>query len=135
MKNQITATFQAINVPRAQTHPLPRRTPITSRTPNSDIGDQPCGATKMSDLPETYAIYRMIQVIRLTGLSRSSIYRLESLSMFPARVKLSASASGWRSEDVHCWIANRPLAVKQGRKMKVLPPSSPALQPGRSNHD
>ena len=65
----------------------------------------------MPDLPLTYAIYRMTQVTRLTGLSRSSIYRLEALGLFPARVKLSSSASGWRSKDVHGWISDRPLVA------------------------
>jgi prophage regulatory protein len=58
-----------------------------------------------------YEIYRMGRVTQLTGLSRSSIYRLEALGLFPARIKLSSSASGWRSKDVHCWISSRPLAA------------------------
>ncbi|SCY62527.1 transcriptional regulator, AlpA family [Nitrosospira sp. Nl5] len=60
----------------------------------------------------TYEIYRMGAVTRLTGLSRSSIYRLEAANLFPARIKLSASASGWHSKDVHEWISDRPLAAK-----------------------
>ncbi len=59
-------------------------------------------------------ILRLPEVMRLTGLSRSSVYRLESLSQFPARVKLSESASGWRAEEVQQWIANRPRAVQGG---------------------
>jgi len=56
------------------------------------------------------SILRMQDVTRLTGLSRSSVYRLESLGQFPARVKLSESASGWRAEQVQEWISSRPLA-------------------------
>jgi prophage regulatory protein len=58
-------------------------------------------------------IYRMSKVIRLTGLSRSSIYRLEALGHFPRRVKLSASASGWRSNEIQAWIASRPRSIAQ----------------------
>lgn len=64
------------------------------------------------EITPLYEIYRMSKVIRVTGLSRSSIYRLESKRLFPARLKLSSSASGWRSNDVHEWIANLPLATE-----------------------
>lgn len=57
-------------------------------------------------------ILRLPEVMRLTGLSRSSIYRLESIGKFPARVKLSESASGWRAEEVQDFIANLPRAVQ-----------------------
>jgi prophage regulatory protein len=74
----------------------------------------------MKNKPEvtpTYEIYRMGSVIKLTGLSRSSIYRLEALGLFPSRVKLSVSASGWRSAEIHSWIADRPLAaIAKGAK-------------------
>lgn len=59
------------------------------------------------------SILRLPEVIQITGLSRSSIYRLESLGQFPSRVKLSESASGWRSEQVQEWIDSRPLASKK----------------------
>jgi prophage regulatory protein len=64
-----------------------------------------------TEITPMYEIYRMATVTRITGLSRSSIYRLEALGLFPARVKLSSSASGWRSKDVHSWISSRPLAA------------------------
>lgn len=57
------------------------------------------------------SILRLPEVIRLTGLSKSSIYRLESISKFPARVRLSDAACGWKSEDVQAWITSRPLAA------------------------
>lgn len=61
-----------------------------------------------------HGILRLPEVMRLTGLSRSSVYRLESLGQFPARVKLSDSASGWKAEQVQEWINSRPLASHQG---------------------
>lgn len=61
-----------------------------------------------------HGILRLPEVLRLTGLSRSSVYRLESLGQFPARVKLSESASGWRAQQVQEWINSRPLANQQG---------------------
>nr|WP_074745583.1 AlpA family phage regulatory protein [Nitrosospira multiformis] len=59
----------------------------------------------------------MKRVKPLTGLSRSSIYRLEALGLFPKRVKLSGSAVGWRGEEIHAWIASRPRA-KSGKGEK-----------------
>lgn len=58
-----------------------------------------------------HGILRQPEVTRLTSLSKSSIYRLESIGQFPARVKLSESASGWKAEDVQAWIASRPRAA------------------------
>lgn len=56
-----------------------------------------------------HGILRLPEVMRLTGLSRSSIYRLESQGQFPARVKLAESASGWKAEQIQEWINSRPL--------------------------
>jgi prophage regulatory protein len=53
---------------------------------------------------------RLREVERLTGLSKSTIYRLEALGSFPSRVKLSERASGWKSNEVTSWLANRPRA-------------------------
>jgi prophage regulatory protein len=55
-------------------------------------------------------ILKQPEVSIITGLSRSSIYRLEALGQFPLRVKLSESASGWRSDEIQAWIDSRPRA-------------------------
>ena len=59
------------------------------------------------------SILKQPEVSRRTGLSRSSIYRLEASGEFPSRVKLSESASGWLSDEVQAWIESRPRAVAQ----------------------
>jgi prophage regulatory protein len=61
-----------------------------------------------------HGILRLPEVQRLTGLSRSSIYRLESMGQFPARVKLSESASGWKAGQVQEWINSRPTVDQKG---------------------
>lgn len=60
--------------------------------------------------PQWHGILRLPEVMRLTSLSKTTIYRLEALGQFPARVKLSESASGWQAGQVQEWIANRPMA-------------------------
>lgn len=55
--------------------------------------------------------FRLREVKRITGLSRSSIYRLEALGNFPRRVKLSERASAWKASEVVQWLAARPRAT------------------------
>ena len=52
-------------------------------------------------------IFRFPEVVRLTGLSRATIYRLEQNGSFPARIKLSQNAVGWNSDDVEAWMIAR----------------------------
>ena len=53
------------------------------------------------------AILRLQEVIRLTGLSRSSIHRLEASGLFPKRRLIGRRAVGWVSDDVHAFIQSR----------------------------
>lgn len=55
------------------------------------------------------AILRLPEVIRLTGLGRSTIYRLLAAGQFPSPVQLSVRAVGWRQSDLDDWTAARPL--------------------------
>jgi prophage regulatory protein len=59
------------------------------------------------------ALLRLPEVQKLSGLSRSSIYRLEATGSFPARVKLSQRATAWRESDISAWIATRQPAVSR----------------------
>jgi prophage regulatory protein len=55
-------------------------------------------------------VMRMPDVQRMTGLSRSSIYRLISLGVFPSAIKLSSLAVGWRRSSVNDWLLQRAPA-------------------------
>lgn len=46
----------------------------------------------------------------ITGLSSSTISRLESKGQFPARVKLSAKRVGWPLAEVEKWVEERQFA-------------------------
>lgn len=50
--------------------------------------------------PPPDKIIRSKEVQALTGLSRTTIWRLEREGKFPARVPLTASNVGWRLTDV-----------------------------------
>ena len=53
-------------------------------------------------------ILRLPEVMHLTGLGRSTIYRLLAAGHLPAPVQLSVRAVGWRRTDVDHWTAERP---------------------------
>ena len=49
-------------------------------------------------------ILRLPEVIELTGLSRSTIYRLIEKGEFPTQLQLSTRTSGWRLDEIEIWI-------------------------------
>ncbi|MBX3621265.1 MAG: AlpA family phage regulatory protein [Rhizobacter sp.] len=51
---------------------------------------------------------RMTAVVRLTGLGRSTIYRLMAEDKFPPPVRLAKRAIAWRRIDLERWSAARP---------------------------
>lgn len=52
-------------------------------------------------------ILRLREVVNTTGLSKSSVYRLIALKLFPVPVKLGLAAVGWRLTDINAWLASR----------------------------
>jgi prophage regulatory protein len=50
------------------------------------------------------AFYRLRDVMRITALSRSTIYRRISEGRFPSPVHLSERASAWQSAALQAWI-------------------------------
>lgn len=56
---------------------------------------------------EFFRFLRLPDVMRVTSLSRSQIYRLEASGQFPQRVKLGLAASAWISTEIAQWQADR----------------------------
>jgi predicted DNA-binding transcriptional regulator AlpA len=56
------------------------------------------------------SILRLPSVMEATGLSRTTIWRLESRGQFPARRRLGPQAIGWLLKDVEEWITTRVKA-------------------------
>ncbi len=52
-------------------------------------------------------VLRLPQVIRVTGLCRSTIYQMEAEQRFPRRIKISTRAVGWLHAEVQAWLTNR----------------------------
>lgn len=45
----------------------------------------------------------------LTGLSRTTIWRLERAEDFPKRIRLSAGAVGYKMADIQIWLDSRQI--------------------------
>ena len=53
---------------------------------------------------------RLAEVLRVTGLGRSTVYRLMAENGFPPPCRLGRRAVGWRSDDIARWSAARPVS-------------------------
>lgn len=54
---------------------------------------------------------RMQAVLRMTGLGRSTIYRLIADNKFPCPVRLGPRAVAWRRADIERWSVARPTVT------------------------
>ena len=54
---------------------------------------------------------RMWAVTRMTGLGRSTIYRLVAQDKFPSPVRLANRAIAWRRTDLERWTEMRPTVA------------------------
>ena len=64
-------------------------------------------------------LLRRREVERVTGMSRSSIYRLMQEGEFPRPVKVGPSAVRWRASDIMDWIESRPVATGEHSPSRV----------------
>lgn len=60
-------------------------------------------ASTIDPLP---AYVRMNAVLRITGLSRTTIYRRIASGSFPPPVHLGGRACGWRTTALRAWLEN-----------------------------
>lgn len=62
----------------------------------------------MSDAPTGISkILRVAQVMEATGLSRTTIWRLEHDGRFPQRRRLGPNSVGWVAGEVEEWVLSR----------------------------
>lgn len=52
-------------------------------------------------------ILRLKQVMAITGLARSTLYKYMVTEGFPAQIKLGARAVGWLESEVQTWLQSR----------------------------
>jgi len=53
------------------------------------------------------------EVVKLTGLSRVTLWRLERGDQFPKRVNLTPARVGWPEDEVEEWLESRPRGICQ----------------------
>lgn len=58
----------------------------------------------MPDEPDR--IIRIAEVLKRTGLTRSTLYRKVSAGTFPRNVRISMRCVGWRESDLQAWLRN-----------------------------
>ena len=56
-------------------------------------------------------LLRRREVERITGMSRSSIYRRMQSGGFPRPVRVGPSAVRWKESDITAWVESRPEAT------------------------
>ena len=84
----------------------PRGPSATSRSIGAAAA-APLGSVTIGAMPEQEdRILRLEEVMKMTRLSRSTIYAKEADRSFPARVKLGARATGWFLSDINAWMAD-----------------------------
>jgi len=54
---------------------------------------------------------RLPAVMRLTGLGRSTIYRMVADNRFPCPVRIASRAVAWRRTDLDRWSESRPTVT------------------------
>ena len=64
-------------------------------------------------------LLRRRHVEEITGMSRSSIYRLMQSGEFPRPVRVGPTAVRWRASDITGWLESRPVA-----RSEVGPPDT-----------
>lgn len=60
-----------------------------------------------SDNKRPNDLIRMKEVVQMTGLSRSTLYRLQQLDEFPRSIKLGCRSVAWMRGDIDDWIKEK----------------------------
>ncbi len=68
-----------------------------------------------SNLVITSRLIRMKEVLKICGMSRTSLYREVKAQKFPSPVKLSARSVAWLENEVNEWI-NARTSLRASRK-------------------
>jgi len=68
----------------------------------------PARSPQVADRASAPMFLRIRVVMRLTGLSRSTIYRMMAQHSFPQPVRLSRRLIAWRGSEMDQWSEGRP---------------------------
>ena len=69
----------------------------------------------MSKAAQLDPILRKPEVLKLTGISSSQLYRSIRAGKFPRPLQLGTQARGWRSSEISAWLASlKPASADRG---------------------
>lgn len=94
---------------------MKHRIPLTAQHAPSQLTFEPIKrrTKKQPEFdPAQERLMRRPEVLRVSGLSRSSMYRLIKKLEFPCPVRLSAKTVGWPASQVNAWVAARVAASR-----------------------
>lgn len=96
----------ALPNPKSRTKALPKpesRTLVLNRSPQPDMFEK---ANEQQAPRKDVHVIRIAEVLKLTGFSRSHIYRLEEDedTRFPKKIQLGTKAVGWVKEEIEEWL-------------------------------
>ena len=89
------------------------KSPAAKRPHPPGAGPGQPGPTLAAEDPGSLDRHRVVRrrdVCRLTGLARSTLYRMVQAGEFPLPVRLGQRAVAWRLEEVLRWLDSRPRA-------------------------
>lgn len=70
----------------------------------------------------THRVIRLPEVMRKTGLGRTSLYKMSTSGQFPASISLGGKAMGWIEAEIDRWIEER-MAARQQRPSALTSPT------------
>ena len=68
---------------------------------------QPLLLITLEEAKANHLVFKLSEVIRQTGLSRSTIYLYMSRCDFPKPIRIGTRAVGWLEKDIQNWITER----------------------------
>lgn len=72
---------------------------------------KPVGTSGISDDPIkdlNFRLLRLKDVLKLVAMSKTTVYKLVKMELFPQQVELGIRCVAWRESDILAWIKARP---------------------------
>ena len=91
----------------------PNEQPQPLQTPHG-ASPQPKDGSVIVNPKKPGRLLRLPAVEERTGFKKSSVYAGVKAGTFPAPVRLSARAVGWREEDIDRWVSERVTVGVRG---------------------
>ena len=90
---------------------MPPTVVVTTQPGSRQMRHVPPEAKEQAAEAQATLFIRMAVVMRITGLGRSTIYRLIAEDKFPSPVRLAKRAIAWRRTDLDRWSEGRPTVT------------------------